>query len=120
MATNTIHMASEILEDTNGGFPRRIKFPNGLMMIWGENRITTTASGGKPYAYHGSLTLTSSFFDDFVDTNMSGFATVASGQPENLNVGFSNLTKDSIVLSIGSNANNDEKSVRWVIFGYWK
>ena len=120
MATNKILNINEIYEDTNGAKPCCVKLPEGTMIVWGETPVTTNTSGGKPYAYRANVEVNVPFFNDFTDDPLSAFACATTGYPENCNGGITNLSKTYFRVGLGSNSNNDTKTVKWCVFGRWR
>lgn len=120
MATNHILSTSDIYTDTNGTIPCRVKLPDGTMIVWGENSLTTNTSGGKPYAYRAIQQFSIPFFDDFTDDPLAGAACVSTQHADQINGEITNLQKSYFRLGLGSYANNDTKTIKWFVIGRWR
>lgn len=118
MATSTIQAAAATY--AKSGTARQIKFPDGTMIVTDESRITTNTSGGKPYAYYGSATITNDFLPDFIDNNFAITTCVASSYPEQNNSEVQAIANTGFTLRFASNQNNYSATVRWMAIGRWK
>lgn len=95
-----------------------VKFQDGTYIYWTQTSLRTSTSGGAPYNYRGSASV--SFDDDveFIDDNIFAFARVVYGGV-NYSVGISSVNRSGYTITAGANANVELWP--YVLFiGRWK
>ena len=118
MASTTLHPIAAAYNKS--GNARQIKFPDGTMIVMDTTTVTSSASGGKPYAYNGEATATTAYLQDFIDDNFSVVCSLISGSPENANAEIQTISRSGIRIRMGIYANSTSLDASWMAIGRWK
>ncbi len=118
MANTTLNQITATYQKS--GNARQLKFPDGTMIVMDTTTVTSSASGGKPYAYNGEVTATTAYLQDFIDDNFSVACSLISGSPENANAEIQTISRNGIRIRMGIHANSTSLDVSWMAIGRWK